>query len=116
LPTINYDLYNTRPYRYFYAISASSPQVDFYDQLVKVDTLLHTTKVWRQSNTYPGEPIFVPAPNSMTEDDGVILSVVLNPTTNGSFLVTLNATTFTEIARADTPHYAPFGFHGMYSL
>jgi len=115
LPTINYDTYNTQPYRYFYAISVSSLNVDFFDQLIKVDAQMGTTTVWTQPNTYPGEPIFVAAPDAQAEGDGVVLSVVLDPSASGSFLLILNATTFTEIGRANTPNYAPFGFHGMYS-
>jgi beta,beta-carotene 9',10'-dioxygenase len=115
LPTINYGTYNTKPYRYFYAISLSGPQEDFYNQLIKVDTFLGTTTTWRIPDTYPGEPIFVPAPNPKAEDDGVILSVVLDPQAKSSFLVVLNATTFTEMARATAPHWVPFGFHGLFS-
>ena len=48
------------------------------------------------------------------EDDGVILSVVLDSTTEKSFLLVLDAETFEEVARAEAPHPIPFGFHGQY--
>lgn len=33
--------------------------------------------LWREEGTFPGEPIFVPRPGGVREDDGVLLSVVL---------------------------------------
>ena len=38
-------------------------------------------KNWFEENCYPGEPVFIGSPNSKAEDDGVILSVVLNAPT-----------------------------------
>jgi len=36
-------------------------------------------QVWSQEGFYPSEPVFVPSPDAVDEDDGVILSVVLTP-------------------------------------
>lgn len=36
-------------------------------------------QVWHQKGFYPSEPVFVPSPDAVDEDDGVILSVVLTP-------------------------------------
>ena len=36
-------------------------------------------QVWYQKGFYPSEPVFVPSPDAVEEDDGVILSVVLTP-------------------------------------
>jgi carotenoid cleavage dioxygenase-like enzyme len=57
--------------------------------------------------------VFVAAP-AANEDDGVILSVVLDTRQAASFLLILDASTFRELARADAPHHIPFGFHGNY--
>ncbi len=48
------------------------------------------------------------------EDDGVILSVVLDPNSGQSFLLILDSKSFKEIARALVPHHIPFGIHGQY--
>ena len=48
------------------------------------------------------------------EDDGVILSVVLDVRRGTSFLLVLDTATFRELARADVPHPIPFGFYGNY--
>ncbi|WP_041275086.1 carotenoid oxygenase family protein [Desulfotomaculum nigrificans] len=54
------------------------------------------------------------APNAAAEDDGVILSLVLDTKKGNSFLLILDACSFTELARAEIPHPIPFGSHGQY--
>jgi len=50
----------------------------------------------------PSEPIFVQRPGGTDEDDGIILSTVINLLPDQPiFLVMLDAKTFTEIARAE---------------
>ena len=51
---------------------------------------------------YPSEPVFVPNPDGVEEDDGVILSNVMcsNPDQH-PFLLILDAKTFKETARAE---------------
>jgi beta,beta-carotene 9',10'-dioxygenase len=86
----------------------------FFDSLVKHD--LNTSKVltWNENDTSPGEPVFVPTPGDEAEDDGVLLSVVLDGKGKRSFLLVLDAATLRESARAYAPHVIPFGFHGNY--
>lgn len=116
LPQINYRAHNGRAYRHAYATAARDGRTDdFLNQLVKLDVHTGTTRTWHEPGSYPGEPIFVPAPDAGGEDDGVILTVVLDTTTGRSFLLVLNASTFTELARADVPHAIPFGFHGLFT-
>jgi carotenoid cleavage dioxygenase-like enzyme len=61
-----------------------------------------------------GEPVFARAPQARREDDGLLLSVVLDPAAGTSFLLVLDAGDLSEIARARVPHHIPFGFHGGY--
>lgn len=68
---------------------------------------------WQESGAFPGEPIFVRAPES-ADAEGVVLSVVLGAEGDGSFLVVLDATTMDERARAPLPHRLPYGFHGQF--
>ena len=49
------------------------------------------------------------------EDDGVVLSVVLDAAAERSFLLVLDARSFEELARAEAPHRIPFGFHGDFA-
>ncbi|MEV5606247.1 carotenoid oxygenase family protein [Streptomyces sp. NPDC052299] len=118
LPRISYEAHNGLPYRYAYGIGARSDQRDsFANQLVKLDTVERTNRLWHSPGTYPGEPVFVPAPGATAEDDGVVLSIVLDagPHEPSSFLLVLDARDFTELARARAPHAIPFGFHGVFA-
>jgi carlactone synthase/all-trans-10'-apo-beta-carotenal 13,14-cleaving dioxygenase len=50
---------------------------------------------------------------AQAEDDGVVLSLVADAA-GGSFLLVLDAGSFTELARAQLPHGVPYGFHGTF--
>ena len=115
LPRINYHHANMNDYRYAYGISNHQRIPDNHaNQLVKTDVQHGVDHVWHEPKCYPGEPVFVSAPNATNEDDGVILSVVLDGEAGNSFLLVLDAATMQEIGRATVPQHIPFGFHGMY--
>jgi carotenoid cleavage dioxygenase-like enzyme len=114
LPRINYDSHNGRDYSYVYGIGQDKAAEGWPDRLVKLDVRDGSAQNWREEGCYPGEPVFVPAPNGRSEDSGVILSVVLDTTTVTSFLLVLDAASFAETARARVPHHIPFGFHGQF--
>lgn len=113
LPRINY-AFNGHDYgaAYFAGLDPADPD-DFLNCLVKIDVRTGATNTWREDGCYPGEGVFVAAPGAKAEDDGVLLSVVLD-TRQTSFLLVLDASSFEEIARASVPHVIPFGFHGQY--
>ncbi|MFB6072699.1 MAG: carotenoid oxygenase family protein [Halobacterium sp.] len=101
-----------RPYRYAYAARSGDPEHS-PNHLVRVDCWTGETRVWRERDTFCGEPVFVPEPGG-SEGDGVVLSVVLDAAREQSFLLVLDAETFAERARAWTPHILPFDFHGQF--
>ncbi len=111
LPRIAYGSRNGRDYAYVYGAGVEG---DWFDTLVKVDVRDGTRQVWQASGCYPGEPVFVARPGASAEDDGVVLSVVLDAEAERSFLLVLDAASFDELARAEAPHHIPFGFHGQY--
>ncbi|MEU4746649.1 carotenoid oxygenase family protein, partial [Actinosynnema sp. NPDC023658] len=116
LPRIAYGSHNGRDYRYAYGVGAhENGTQDFVNQLVKVDVRSGRTLKWHEPGRYPGEPVFVPAPGARAEDDGVLLSVVLDGDAGRSGLLVLDAATFEEVARAEVPHAIPFGFHGQFT-
>ena len=59
--------------------------------------------------------MFVAEPDAEGEDEGVLLSVVLDGHRGNSFLLVLDARSLEELARADAPHHIPFGFHGQFA-
>jgi beta,beta-carotene 9',10'-dioxygenase len=116
LPRTDYRRVNGRDYRHAYFAGAARSDGDArgFDRLVKVDVKEGSRRQWLEPGTYPGEPVYVPAPGATREDDGVILSVVLDPAAGRSFLLVLDAGSFEELGRAQAPHHIPFGFHGQY--
>jgi beta,beta-carotene 9',10'-dioxygenase len=116
LANFDYARYNMRSdYRYVYAASLNAQhRKGFYNQIVKIDIASGDASAWYVPGCYPGEPIFVGRPDRKEEDDGVILSVVLDTQAGNSFLLILDAHTFSEIARAEIPHAILFGYHGAY--
>jgi carotenoid cleavage dioxygenase-like enzyme len=58
--------------------------------------------------------VFVARPEGEREDDGVLLSVVLDAAAGSSFLLVLDASDLSEVARAGVPHHIPFSFHGQF--
>lgn len=90
----------------------------YYDQIVKIN--YETGEYWRWSpepafSAFPGEAYFIPAPGAVAEDDGVLLTVVLDGKRAQSHLYVLNATTMQTIATVGpTPHFINHGFHGRF--
>lgn len=116
LPIINSAFANSRgTYQFVYGcgVNKNNPN-EFYNQLVKVNVELGTHIEWYREHHYPGEPVFVPAPGSTREDDGVLLSVVLDADQGCSYLLVLNASNMETIAKATMPHSILFGYHGTF--
>lgn len=116
LPRIDYRERNGRPYRYTYGVSGPGDEEhQFVDRLVKIDVDSGEAVEWHEPGSFPGEPVFVPAPQrGGREDKGVLLSVVLDAATGSSYLLVLDAESMGELGRARVPHHIPFGFHGQY--
>ncbi len=114
-PRINYKQSNGKPYEYAFGTSIQQGTTGFYNQLTKFDVATGAVKKWCEADCYPGEAIFVAAPEASTEDTGVVLSVVFDSQRDTSFLLVLDGRSFGEIARVRLPqHIIPFGFHGQF--
>jgi carotenoid cleavage dioxygenase-like enzyme len=113
LPRINYETRAGEPYRYVWGTGIEAPG-DFLDSILKIDIETGNFARWYEAGLYPGEPVFVPHPSASAEDEGVLLSVVLDIEQDRSFLLVLDAATLEERARAEAPHAIPFHFHGNY--
>lgn len=114
LPTIN-PAYHTRPCRYVYSL-AMSGRSTLTDSIVKTDTDTRRVLQWNNPHGHtPGEAIFVARPGATEEDDGMLLSVVLDGTTSKSYLVCLDARTMAETGRAEMGFAVGLGFHGVHT-
>ena len=116
LPRIDYNRYNTlSAYRYTYGVSLHPNQPKgFYNSLVKIDTHNGHAHYWHEDDCYPGEPFFQPSTGSKNDEDGILISIVLNAAKATSFLLMLDATNMQEIARATLPEPIVYGFHGEF--
>lgn len=118
-PKINYDKNLGMDYQFFYAIS-SDVDAENPGTLIKVDVVNKTKLTWCENNCYPSEPIFVPSPQSASEDDGVILASLVwgKGETNRTGLLVLDAKTLTELGRCefnDLPGPVPKCLHGWFA-
>lgn len=102
LPTIN-PKFVTRQHRYVYGV-VNRGYSSFLDGICKTDTRTGEALFWDDRGCTPGEAIFVANPAGDGEDDGVLMSVVLDGKAVGkerSFLLVLDAKTMKEMARAE---------------
>ncbi len=113
MPRIYYDRCNGRPYDYVYGYDAYNAVVGLTRRgLVKIDTKTRHVHLWLEDGCIAEEPVFVPKPQAKTEDDGVVLALVLDTKKRKSFLLIVDAKKFKEIGRVEVPHHIPYGLHG----
>ncbi|CAK7198349.1 hypothetical protein SEUCBS139899_001010 [Sporothrix eucalyptigena] len=91
-------------------------QAAFFGSLAKSDWLTGTFKRWspQDGESCPCEPVFVGRPGATEEDDGVVLTIVVNKEGTHSILVALDGKTFEEVARADMPQVYALAPHGSF--
>lgn len=103
-----------RRYRYVYGVgNRRTPPETLPNRLVKVDVEEREVETWSPGG-FPSEPVFVAAPDGDSEDDGALLTVVLDPEEETSSLVVLDAENLDVLAQADVGTPLPFSFHGRF--
>lgn len=115
LPRIYYQKYNASPYQYVYGVGFKYPE-NSQDSIpiIKIHVSSGSIQEWKEPGSLAGEPVFIPHPQAKEEDDGVLLSVVINEMKRHSFLLVLDAKDLHEIARSEVIHPIPYGLHGMF--
>lgn len=113
LARINYARASERRHRYVWGVGVDGSE--WINRIAKVDVEARSVTTWSEDGCYPGEPVFVAAPEAEGEDEGLLLSIVFDGGTGTSFLLVLDAATLAERARAEVPHHIPFGFHGQFA-
>lgn len=112
LPAIN-PKFSGRRHRFVYGACARRP-TNCWNSLAKVD--VETGKVlatWYQEGGACWEPVFVPRPSGIDEDDGVVLCTVMQAD-GKTALIILDGRKFMELGRAVMPYGLPNGFHGCF--
>ncbi|KAL5265452.1 hypothetical protein ACHWQZ_G006235 [Mnemiopsis leidyi] len=82
--------------------------------ILKLDLCKQTSANWDDFNLFPVEPVFVPRPGAVEEDDGVLMSPVYDARTETSELYIWNAKDMKVIARLSSPVLVPWTNHGMW--
>lgn len=91
-----------------------------FPYLPKFDAATRTHQVWDGGpDLIPSQPVFVPSHRSAgnptdREDEGVVLAVVNVISDDSSFLLVLNAKTFEEQARIQTPIVINHGIQSVF--
>ncbi|KAJ6633290.1 Retinoid isomerohydrolase, partial [Pseudolycoriella hygida] len=120
LPRINYK-YNGRKYNYFYGIANQEDEVwtsPIPDSLIKVDIKNNKVIPWLEVDQIPSEPVFIAKPGATEEDDGVILTALMDRYIEKQVtLLILNAKNMTELARVKFQTEGAFTstFHGQWA-
>ncbi|KAJ3067455.1 hypothetical protein HDU98_009310 [Podochytrium sp. JEL0797] len=110
-PAHQSNLENNAAYRFAYGVAYTQPHLHshaFFDSLVKFDSHTQEYMAWFKRAHVCSEP------ERVEEDDGVVLSVVLDGTEGKSYLLVLDAKTFDEVARAEVGVPLSYGLRGAF--
>ncbi|KAI8085398.1 retinal pigment epithelial membrane protein-domain-containing protein [Thamnidium elegans] len=126
LPQINpkYKMYkHTIMYGLGFSASSSLQDGAIWDSIVKIDEdKKQIIASWHQDFCYPSEALFVPRPSigpedEVGEDEGVLVSIVMNSQKATSFILILDAGSLKVLATADLERLVPLSFaHGSCRL
>lgn len=115
MPAIN-ERYRHKSYCYTWGLVLKADNIHLDNvTLVKKDLCRKgRDKMWGIPGHIPSEPWFVPKPGARQEDDGFILSVVLNGPKAKSYLGIFNARTMRRVNRGYASTVIPFTLHGRF--
>ena len=104
--------------RHGVAFLAASRGGQFLDAILRWQEGIGVTHHWAVEGGFPGEALFVPRPaqagGSERADDGVVLTMVLEPGRDRSWLAILDGRDLQELSRVYLPDVVPFSFHGQF--
>ncbi|MDP1602241.1 MAG: carotenoid oxygenase family protein [Legionella sp.] len=114
-PRINYAL-NGNNYQFAYTTMLNHPADNFFNALQKLAMQTGNITRWQKPNYYLGEAVFVAKNGSLDEDEGVLLTIAFDLTTQSSALVVIDAQSMQQIAEVCIPLHLPFGLHGNFYI
>jgi all-trans-8'-apo-beta-carotenal 15,15'-oxygenase len=106
-------------YRFVYLGAAQAPTGNApLQSILKLDLETGKKQLWTAAPSgYVGEPVFVPRPNSQSEDDGWLIVMVYDGDRQKSSFVILDAKDLETgaIAKLNLTHHIPYGLHGTWT-
>lgn len=115
-PTFNPAFKMNPEYKYFYAIAAKAPTSRWFDELIKVNAQTRSVEhAWSAPGIYLTEADFIPwrEGGHRPEDDGMLLSVLYNTTSDQSSLGIFSAATLALLHQQPLSSVIPFHAHGI---
>lgn len=105
------------PYCYYYGTQWWHDSMSYANMaIMKHDLCTDTTTYWTGTDHYVGEPFFIPNPDAVDEDDGVVVFVALDGPNRRSKFVTIDAKTMQEVDGTEVHlgTHIPFTAHGNF--
>ena len=111
-----------KPHRFVWAVTPYAHNSSRYEDwaLLKIDQHASSgspsvTSFFKEGH-YPSEPVFVPRPDGTDEDDGVVLSQVVDGATRTAYLLILDGRTMEWIGTASlkSGQVTPYTQHGLW--
>jgi carotenoid cleavage dioxygenase-like enzyme len=118
LPSIH-PSFISRKYRYAYGCCVVPRPSNGYNAVCKMDLHTGTVQTWSFSFSggggggITGEPVFIPNPHGVSEDDRVAVGIFTQPD-GRTAVVILDGESWEEIGRAVLPYSIPSGFHACW--
>ncbi|CAG7786099.1 unnamed protein product [Allacma fusca] len=105
-----------KKYQFAFGTSVFFMNGQYGRRITKFDLLTGNESSWNSGGDYMvGEPIFIPNPNGIQEDDGVLVAGVFDVRKEGkSFVVFVCAITMLELARAEFQNAMAVYYHGLF--
>lgn len=115
VPTIN-EKYRSKHYCFVYGVVFKSDNKIWGNfSFVKKDVCNASGDLsWSIPGHYPMEGWFVPNPEGLSEDDGILMVPVLDGNLGKSYILLLDPKTMKPITKAIVPFQVPFHFHGRF--
>jgi all-trans-8'-apo-beta-carotenal 15,15'-oxygenase len=115
-PTVNPQQVG-QDYRYlFMGVANSSIGNAPLQGITKIDLVTKERQNWTAAPTgFVSEPVFVAKPQSQSEDDGWLITLVYEGDRNETDVVILNAIDLSVVAKLHLPHHLPYGLHGTWT-
>ncbi|MGK7919146.1 MAG: carotenoid oxygenase family protein [Trichodesmium sp.] len=108
-----------KSYRYLFMGVADKPSGNApLQRILKIDWQTGERQIFSVApRGFAGEPLFVPFPNGVNEDDGWLLMLMYDAAEHRSDVVILDARDLSKkpLARLHLKHHIPYGFHGSFT-
>ncbi|KAK7109885.1 uncharacterized protein [Littorina saxatilis] len=115
MPTMN-EGHRSRSYCFVYGLVLKTDNVTLSRvAIVKRDVCGQgRDAAWIVPHHYPVEPLFVPRPGGVAEDDGVVLVPMIDGPSKESYMAVLDARNLSVLSTASLPTLVPYSLHGRF--